>query len=107
MVPPWGSRGSPQPGDLQPSDVINVVANHFGTTRKILVSPSRKSPLIAQRHLAMWLSYRLCPRTSLSMVARAFCRDHTTVLHAIKKMDRLKPESPLEIWQALLPQAGR
>jgi chromosomal replication initiator protein len=82
-------------GDPAPSlDAIqDAVSSVLGVSRADLVS-ARRTPRIARaRQLAMYLSRELTP-LSLAQIARAFDRDHTTVLHAVRAVSgRLTPGS--------------
>ncbi|TWU40803.1 DnaA/Hda family protein [Novipirellula artificiosorum] len=69
--------------------ITNTVARHFRHRASDLRSSSRKQHWVRARSLAMLLARRL---TSLSMndIGEYFGgRDHTTVLHAIRKTDEL------------------
>ena len=60
-----------------------------------LRSASRTPRVTRARHLAMYLARQLTG-LSLAEIARAFDRDHSTVLHAIRRVnDQLEPGSPL------------
>ena len=60
-----------------------------------LRSTSRTPHVTRARHLAMYLARQLTG-LSLAEIARAFDRDHSTVLHAIRRVnDQLEPGSPL------------
>ena len=50
--------------------------------------PRSNSPLLRARHIAMFVARHLTPQ-SLPAIGRAFDRDHTTVLHAVRKVDQL------------------
>lgn len=69
---------------FEPRQIIDAVAEYYGTSRDHLLGRSRKQPLAHQRQIAMFLCREL---TTLSTVAVgvAFGRDHTTVMHAIRK----------------------
>ena len=71
--------------------IQDTVCAVHAISREELLSP-RRSPRIAQaRQLAMYLARELTGM-SLSEIARAFDRDHTTVLHAIRAVGgRLGP----------------
>ena len=69
-----------------------VCAAH-GISRDELLSPKRSPRIARARQLAMYLARELTG-LSLSEIARAFDRDHTTVLHAIRAVGgRLEPGS--------------
>jgi chromosomal replication initiator protein len=75
--------------------IQDAVCAALGITRAELLSPSRTERVVRARQLGMYLARDL---TSLSLaeIARAFDRDHTTVLHAIRAVEgRLEPDSPL------------
>lgn len=64
-------------------------------SRDDLLSPSRAPELTRARHLAMYLTRELTGY-SLADIARGFRRDHSTVLHGIRRISNdLRPGSPL------------
>lgn len=74
-------------------NIQKTVATYYGLKVADLKSKSRKASITRPRQIAMTLSKQL---TSLSLpdIGEAFERDHTTVLHAIKKIDALKASDP-------------
>lgn len=80
--------------DFSPAIIAGAVAKHFRMKLADLRSSSRKQHLVRARSLAMLLTRRM---TSLSMhqIGEYFGgRDHTTVLHAIRKTESLLEEDP-------------
>jgi chromosomal replication initiator protein len=81
----------PQP-DSRPvtaSEIISVIAGHFGMPTADLTGPSRKQPLARIRQVAMYLCRELTD-LSLPKIGNQFGgRDHTTVLHAIDRVKSL------------------
>lgn len=72
------------------SNIQDVVAAHFGLEMGDLLSAKRDRHLARPRQIAMSLAKQL---TTLSLpdLGRAFGgRDHTTVLHAVRKIDELR-----------------
>ncbi|HEV7309345.1 chromosomal replication initiator protein DnaA [Ensifer sp.] len=70
-------------------DIQRVVARHYNVSRQDLLSNRRANVIIKPRQIAMYLSKMLTPR-SLPEIGRRFGgRDHTTVLHAVRKIDEL------------------
>lgn len=70
-------------------DIQRVVANHFSIKLSDMSSSSRLKQIAFPRQVAMYLAKQL---TSLSFpdVGRKFGgRDHTTVLHSVKKVEEL------------------
>ncbi len=75
--------------EISLAEITAAVAKYFRLRRTELRSSSRKQTLVRARSLAMLLGRRL---TSMSMhqIGDYFGgRDHTTVLHAIRKTDSL------------------
>ncbi|RAI01129.1 chromosomal replication initiator protein DnaA [Acuticoccus sediminis] len=71
-------------------DIQRVVCQHYGISRGDLVSARRTKVIVRPRQVAMYLCKMLTPR-SLPEIGRRFGnRDHTTVLHAVRKIDDLK-----------------
>ena len=69
--------------------IQNLVASHFHLTIEELLSPRRSRSLARPRQMAMYLAKQLTTN-SLPDIGRKFSnRDHTTVIHAVKKIDEL------------------
>ena len=67
--------------------ISNAVARHFRVKTADLKSGSRRQRLVRARSLAMWLARR-STATSLQGIGEYFGgRDHSTVLHAIRKTE--------------------
>jgi hypothetical protein len=83
IVADWGFDHAPRPGI---ADIKRAVCAAFAVTRAEIESAQRQQPLAAVRQLAMALTRRLAAR-SLPEIGRHFGgRDHTTVIHAVRKM---------------------
>lgn len=90
-APPKKLTQKPQPlwrGQISAVQVQFVVAEYFNVTRDSLVSPSRKHSYALPRHIAMYLSRKLT-KLSLPQIGAQFQRDHTTVLHATRVVEKL------------------
>jgi chromosomal replication initiator protein len=82
----------PQTDREIPAEVIlTTTASYFGLTRADLVGKSRSRPLTTARHVAMYLT-RECTGLSLLKIGELFDRDHTTVMHGLKKVEALMKE---------------
>jgi chromosomal replication initiator protein len=69
------------------------VARHYGVTRAEIQGECRCAVYVLPRHVAMYLCVRL-GGLSLPQTGRLFGnRDHTTVLHAVKRIARLSATS--------------
>jgi len=88
--------------------IQNLVASHFNLNIQELLSPRRSRSLARPRQIAMYLA-KQHTTNSLPDIGRKFSnRDHTTVIHAVKKIDELIKkdndirESVLELKKKLL-----
>jgi chromosomal replication initiator protein len=66
--------------------IIGRVAAAFGVTPKELLGASRLRRVLVPRQVAMFLAREACG-LSFPRLAAAFGRDHTTVLHAVRKVE--------------------
>ena len=73
------------------NDVIKAVCDESGVTRNELLGPSRMATFVLARHVAMWLC-SVKGISSLSEIGRVFNRDHTSVLHGVRRVDLLRHE---------------
>jgi chromosomal replication initiator protein len=72
--------------------IMDEVADYFSLTVEDLCSPSRSRQLVTARQIAMYLTRELTD-LSLPRIGKAFGgRDHTTVMHANKKIAGLMQE---------------
>ena len=79
---------------LSIDQVLNTVGQHYGLSREQLVSKSRVRHLARARQMAMFLSKELTSH-SLPHIGRSIGnRDHSTVLHACRKIKELRNEFP-------------
>ncbi|MCB1545963.1 MAG: chromosomal replication initiator protein DnaA [Rhodoblastus sp.] len=77
------------PKKVKIEDIQKLVASHYNVTRADLLSSRRTASVVRPRQIAMFLSKVLTPR-SLPEIGRRFGgRDHTTVLHAVRKIEGL------------------
>ena len=71
-------------------EIQKQVANHFNIRLSDMHSARRARSVARPRQVAMYLAKQLTAR-SLPEIGRKFGgRDHTTVMHAVKKVDELK-----------------
>jgi len=69
--------------------IQNLVASHFNLNINDLLSPRRPRSLARPRQIAMYLAKQYTTN-SLPDIGRKFSnRDHTTVIHAVKKINEL------------------
>jgi chromosomal replication initiator protein len=71
-------------------DIQRRVAEHYRLKLGDLLSPRRAREVARPRQVAMYLAKQLTPR-SLPEIGRRFGgRDHTTVMHAVKRIETLR-----------------
>jgi chromosomal replication initiator protein len=91
---------APREVEVDPQEIVRVVAEHFGLRPEDLVGGGRRKEVVLPRQMAMFLVRELT-RASLPEIGQLFGgRDHTTVLYAIQKVQELS-ESDREV-QAIL-----
>lgn len=90
---PYDNR--PEPHRPLIGAIQRAVAKHYGVTRDEIISQRRPARVVRPRQVAMYLSREMTLH-SLPSIGRAFGgRDHTTVLHAIRKMEALVSVDPM------------
>jgi chromosomal replication initiator protein len=78
-----------EPKKVKIEDIQRLVANHYNVSRADILSSRRTATVVRPRQIAMYLAKHLTLR-SLPEIGRRFGgRDHTTVLHAVRKIDGL------------------
>ncbi len=71
-------------------EIQRCVASHFKMRQTDLLSPRRSRDIVRPRQIAMYLCKQLTTR-SLPEIGRKFGgRDHTTVIHAVRQIDKLR-----------------
>ena len=72
-------------------EIQERVAAHYRIDRGEMMSTRRARAVARPRQIAMYLAKTMTPR-SLPDIGRRFERDHTTVLHAVRTVERLRGE---------------
>lgn len=76
-----------EPKRVKIEDIQRLVANHYNVSRADILSSRRTATVVRPRQIAMYLAKSLTLR-SLPEIGRRFGgRDHTTVLHAVRKIE--------------------
>ncbi|CAN1484447.1 DnaA ATPase involved in DNA replication initiation [Rhabdaerophilaceae bacterium] len=76
-----------EPKRVKIEDIQRLVANHYNVSRADILSSRRTAVVVRPRQIAMYLAKSLTLR-SLPEIGRRFGgRDHTTVLHAVRKIE--------------------
>ena len=72
--------------------IQTIVCKFFKISKNEMLSPRRSRYLVRPRQTAIYLSKMLTSK-SLPEIGRAFSnRDHTTVIHSVKTIDKLRKE---------------
>lgn len=70
-------------------DILKLVSRHFKVARNDILSSRRSRDVVRPRQIAMYLAKSLTSR-SLPEIGRRFGgRDHTTVLHSVRKIEQM------------------
>ena len=78
-----------EPKRVKIEDIQRIVARQYNVSRADLLSSRRTANVVRPRQIAMYLAKTLTLR-SLPEIGRRFGgRDHTTVLHAVRKIENL------------------
>ena len=78
-----------EPKRVRIEDIQRIVARQYNVSRADLLSSRRTANVVRPRQVAMYLAKVLTLR-SLPEIGRRFGgRDHTTVLHAVRKIENL------------------
>jgi len=73
-------------------DIQRTVSRHYNVSRTDMLSNRRTRQIVKPRQIAMYLAKIMTPR-SLPEIGRRFGgRDHTTVLHAVRKVESMISE---------------
>ncbi len=76
-----------KPKEITPTVIIDVVAEHFGVSSEDIISKKRNSEFVIARQVVMYLCRELTD-TSLANIGKILGKkDHTTVIHGIKKIN--------------------
>ncbi len=87
-----GYRASPRRATLP--CITTAVCEHFDLTRDEITGRSRTARLTRPRHVAMYLMREDTKHSLPAIGAELGGRDHTTVLHGVRKITRELPEEP-------------
>lgn len=83
---------SDEPRKVMIEDIQRMVANHFSISKSDLVSQRRTRAIVRPRQIAMYLCKTMTPRSLPEIGKRFGGRDHTTVIHAVNKVEQLMGE---------------
>lgn len=70
------------------SEIRREICDYFKITQHEMMSNRRKASLVLARHFAYYVA-RSLTGASLTQIGRAYKRDHSSVVHAVAKMEEL------------------
>ncbi|MBO4593780.1 MAG: chromosomal replication initiator protein DnaA [Bacteroidaceae bacterium] len=73
---------------VTPELVVGTVCKHFKLTQREFNSPSRKASIVTARQIAMFLLQKHTDMSTPQIGLHIGRRDHTTVLHAIRQVEK-------------------
>jgi hypothetical protein len=76
-------------------DIVKATAQVSGNDLGTMYGPNLERCVSVPRQVAMWIAYHGTEK-SLPHIAVLFCRDHKTVCHAIRRVERRLKEQPKE-----------
>lgn len=74
--------------------IIRLVCQAFDITKVDLLSDRRTRELVHPRQIACYLAKRLTSRSLPEIGRKMGGRDHTTVLHAVRKVEAMRADDP-------------
>lgn len=103
------SLGHIHSGPLRLDDVLQASAKFYRLKPVELCADSRSAPVVHARHMAMHLSKTLTSHTTVQIGNFYGNRDHTSVLHAVRKVSSLlkREEQIREEYRAIKQALGR
>lgn len=72
------------------SSIAQKVAKHYNYSMQELRSPKRHKNLTHARHVAMYLMKKMSGRSLIEIAAFLCRKDHSTVIHALEKIEQLQ-----------------
>jgi hypothetical protein len=85
----------PAPHRIRVADVQRHVARKYGLEKDDLMCGRRLRPIVRVRQIAVWVAYAVTKRSQPELGRSFGYTDHTSVTHALKKLNRLRLEDPL------------
>jgi hypothetical protein len=78
----------PPPPPATVNQIIRFVAREYDLSREDLLADRRTQNLVRPRHIAMWLAKTITRKSYPYIGLRFGNRDHTTILHGVRKIER-------------------
>ena len=86
---------SPKQSNISVDTIIQVIASHFNVSISDIKGKKRGKTIVYPRQLAMYIA-RSITELSTTEIGQAFAKDHTTVIHAVEKIEKGTHSDPTE-----------
>jgi Bacterial dnaA protein helix-turn-helix len=80
-------QAAPVIGRVSVASVLEATATHFGLTVEAVRSHVRTQPLVRRRQIAMYVAHKVTGRSSVFIARHVGGRDHTTILHGVRRVE--------------------
>lgn len=80
---------------ISPDEIINTVAKYFKITTKQIRSKKRTKSIVVPRQIAIYLIRTYTDLSLKDIAAKVNRKDHSTVIHALKKIESLKSDNQI------------
>lgn len=77
------------------ASIIGLVCDTYGATKIDMISDRREASIVLPRQIICYLAARLTPHSYPVIGQHLGGRDHTTILHARKKIERMRAADPV------------
>jgi chromosomal replication initiator protein len=81
------------PAGIRPNDIIKAAADFFDLKINQIKGKSRQARIVRARHIAQHIM-RAELKIQLQSIGEYFSRDHTTIMHAVEKLQKLLGKTP-------------
>lgn len=88
VAPPVGMKHADRIGPKSIEDIIETVCRLTGYNRQQIVGDKRQVRLTLARHIATWTAATFTIH-STTMIGRVMRRDHSTIVYARQRIDRM------------------
>ena len=73
--------------------ILQIISEYYGVSENLIKSKSRKDEVVKARHAYFYIAYKTSGK-GLAEIGKLVNRDHTTVIHGIRKI-----EGEIDIYQ--------
>jgi chromosomal replication initiator protein len=80
---------APETVRVRIDDIMQIIGRQYNVSRADLLSPRRARSIVRPRQIGMYLAKKLTSRSLPEIGKRFGGRDHSTVLHAVRKIEEL------------------